>query len=76
MTLQQFIQVITGNANIVMTVKDSNETMLIKFYVGGQAVLSAALLSRTIAAIKFENATSIIIDLDAAPNGSVVHTGG
>lgn len=66
MTLQQFIQVITGNANIVMTVKDSNETVLIKFYVGGQAVLSSDLLSRTIAAIKFENATSIIIDLDTA----------
>lgn len=66
MTLQQFIQVITGNKNIVIAVNDSNEELLIKFFVGGQAVLDEALLARTIATIKFENATSIIVDLDAA----------
>lgn len=66
MTLQQFIKVITGNKNIVIAVNDSNEELLIKFFVGGQAVLDEALLSRTIATIKFENATSIVVDLDAA----------
>lgn len=65
MTLQQFIKVITGNKNIVIAVNDSNEELLIKFFVGGQAVLDEALLSRTIATIKFENATSIVVDLDA-----------
>ena len=70
MTLEQFIHVITGNRNIVITVKDSNEVELIKFFIGGQAVLDATLLARTIATIKFESATAIIIDLEAASSSS------
>lgn len=66
MTLQQLITSITGNKNVVITVNDSNEDMLIKFFVGGQAVLSSELMARTVASMRIENATSVVIDLNPA----------
>jgi len=62
MTLQELITAIT-QAKIVISVLDSNDEELIKFYTGGQNQLASTLLSREVANIKIENATTITVEL-------------
>lgn len=65
MTLQQLITAIT-QAKIIISVLDSNDTELIKFYTGGQNQLASTLLSREVANIKIENANTITVELKDA----------
>lgn len=65
MTLQELITAIT-QAKIVISVLDSNDEELIKFYTGGQSQLSATLLARTVTNIKIENATTITVEVAPA----------
>ena len=65
MTLQQLITAIT-QAKIIITILDSNDVELIKFYTGGQSYLDATLLAREVANIKIENQTTIVVELKDA----------
>ena len=65
MTLEQLITAIT-QAKIIITVLDSNDTELIKFYTGGQSYLAEDLLDRKVANIKIENQTTIVVELKDA----------
>ena len=65
MTLMQLISAIEST-KILISVRDANETELIKFYTGGQAQLSDTLKSRTVSTIKIENQTTIVVELSAA----------
>lgn len=65
MTLQQLITAIT-QAKIIITILDSNDVELIKFYTGGQAYLDGDLLARQVANIKIENQTTIVVELKDA----------
>lgn len=65
MTLQQLITAIT-QAKIIITVLDSNDEELIKFYTGGQSYLAPTLLAREVANIKIENQTTIVVELKDA----------
>lgn len=65
MTLEQLITAIT-QAKIIITVLDSNDTELIRFYTGGQAQLAPTLLARTVSNIKIENQSTIVVELDGA----------
>ena len=63
MTLAQLLETITST-KIQVTLRESNEVELIKFYTGGQSELSPALLSRTVQVLKIENATAITVELE------------
>lgn len=65
MTLTQLLTAIT-QAKILVTILDTNDVELIKFYTGGQGQLSATMLARTVANIKIENNGAIIVELAAA----------
>ena len=65
MTLEQLITAIT-QAKIIITILDSNDVELIKFYTGGQTYLASTLLSREVANIKIENQTTIVVELKDA----------
>ena len=65
MTLQQLITAIT-QAKIIITILDSNDVELIKFYTGGQAYLDDDLLARQVANIKIENQSTIVVELKDA----------
>ncbi len=65
MKLEQLITAIT-QAKIIITVLDSNDVELIKFYTGGQNYLAEDLLDREVANIKIENQTTIIVELKDA----------
>ena len=65
MTLNQLITAIT-QAKIVISVLDSNDEELIKFYTGGQAQLSSTILAREVTNIKIENANTITVELASA----------
>lgn len=65
MTLMQLISAIESN-KILISVRDANETELIKFYTGGQDQLSDALKTRTVSTIKIENQTTIVVELSSA----------
>jgi hypothetical protein len=67
MTLEQLITAIT-QAKIIITILDSNDVELIKFYTGGQNYLATDLLSRQVANIKIENQTTIVVELKDAVN--------
>lgn len=62
MTLQELITAIT-QPKIVISVLDSNDEELIKFYTGGQSQLASSLLSREVDNIRVDNATTITIIL-------------
>lgn len=68
MTLEQLITAIT-QAKIVISVLNNNDEELIKFYTGGQGQLAPALLARTVSNVKIENATTIVVELNAAGSG-------
>ena len=63
MTLAQLLETITST-KIQVTLRESNEVELIKFYTGGQSELSPALRSRTVQVLKIENATAITVELE------------
>ena len=65
MTLNQLLTAIT-QAKILVTVLDANDTELIRFYTGGQAVLDATLLARRVTNIKIENNASLTVELAEA----------
>lgn len=65
MTLQQLLTAIT-QAKILVTVLDSNDTELIKFYTGGQGQLSTELLGRTVTNLKIDNNGAVTVELAAA----------
>lgn len=69
MTLEQLITAIT-QAKIIITILDSNDVELIKFYTGGQSYLASDLLSRQVANIKIENQTTIVVELKDATTTS------
>lgn len=65
MALKQLIDAIKSK-KILITVRDSNEDELIKFYTGGQDALTTTLLNRVVTVINIENQTSITVDLAPA----------
>lgn len=65
MRLQDLITAIT-QAKIVITVLDSNDVELIKFYTGGQSYLAEDLLTRIVSNIKIENQSTIVVELKDA----------
>lgn len=64
MTLQALLTAIT-QAKILVTILDSNDVELIKFYTGGQAQIADALLERTVSNIKIENNGAITVELSS-----------
>lgn len=65
MRLQDLITAIT-QAKIIITVLDSNDVELIKFYTGGQSYLAEDLLTRIVSNIKIENQSTIVVELKDA----------
>lgn len=65
MTLSALLNAITS-VKIQVTLRDANETELIKFYTGGQGELTEAILNRQVQTLKIENATAITVDLKEA----------
>jgi len=65
MRLQDLITAIT-QAKIIITILDSNDVELIKFYTGGQSYLATDLLTRQVANIKIENQNTITVELKDA----------
>lgn len=65
MTLSELLTAIT-QAKILVTILDTNDTELIRFYTGGQAQLASTILARTVANLKIENNGAIVVELGAA----------
>lgn len=64
MTLEQLLTAIT-QAKISVSVLDSNDVELIKFFTGGQGQLASTLLARTVTNLKIENNSAIVVELAA-----------
>lgn len=62
MLLSQLLNAITSS-KIQVTLLESNETELIKFFTGGQQVLNTELLAREVSTLKIDNQTAITVEL-------------
>ena len=66
MTLGALLAALSSNANVNITLMDSNDTALITFVASGYASIERDLGSRTVSTVKVNSSTSITITLAAA----------
>lgn len=62
MLLSQLLDTI-ASSNIQVTLLESNEKEMIKFYTGGQELLTDEVLAREVAVLKISNQTAITVEL-------------
>lgn len=62
MLLSQLLDTI-ASSNIQVTLLESNEKEMIKFYTGGQELLTDDVLAREVAVLKISNQTAITVEL-------------
>ena len=66
MTLGALLAALSSNANVNITLMDSNDTALITFVASGYASIESDLGSRNVSTVKVNSSTSITITLAAA----------
>ena len=66
MTLGALLAALSSNANVNITLMDSNDTALITFVASGYASIESDLGSRTVSTVKVNSSTSMTITLAAA----------
>lgn len=66
MTLGALLAALSSNANVNITLMDSNDTALITFVASGYASIESDLGNRTVSTVKVNSSTSITITLAAA----------